>query len=73
VIGKTLICAKDGNGVFVDDALIAQHGVDECRRLLGLPYRRLHPVQTSLSGSYVMVEADSHDEAVNKYLSRANK
>lgn len=70
MIGKTLIGAKDGKGVFVDDALIAQHGVDECRRLLGLPDRRLHRVQTSLSGSFVMVEADSHEEAVKRYLAR---
>ena len=65
---KNLIGYKDGMAVYVSDTLLAQKGGREVREQLGLIRR--WPVQTDLSGNIVMVEGDSHVDAVNRYLSR---
>ena len=64
---KKLIGYKDGMGVYVSDTLLAQKGEREVRRRLGLI--RHYPVKTDLSGNVVMVEGDSHEDAVQRYLS----
>jgi len=68
---KKLIGYKDGMGVYVSDTLLAQKGEREVRRRLGLI--RHYPVKTDLSGNVVMVEGDSHEDAVQRYLSRTIK
>ena len=68
---KKLIGYKDGMAVYVSDAILAQKGEREVREKLGLI--RLYPVKTDLSGNVVMVEGDSHEDAVQRYLSRTIK
>ena len=68
---KKLIGYKDGMAVYVSDALLAQKGEHEVREQLGLIHR--YPVKTDLSGNVVMVEGDSHEDAVQRYLSRTIK
>ena len=51
--------------------LIAQRGLREVREMMGLIRR--YPVKTDLSGNVVMVEGDSHEDAVNRYLNRKIK
>ena len=68
---KKLIGYKDGMAVYVSDALLAQKGEREVREQLGLVLR--YPVKTDLSGNVVMVEGDSHEDAVQRYLSRTIK
>ena len=63
---KKLIGYKDGMGVYVSDTLLAQKGEREVRRKLGLI--RHYPVKTDLSGNVVMVEGDSHEDAVQRYF-----
>lgn len=64
---KRLGC-KDGMEVFVSDLAIAQHGERHCAEMLGLVKR--WPVKTDLSGNTVMVEGATHEEAIQRYLSR---
>ena len=68
---KKLIGSKNGMAVFVSDTLIAQKGEHEVREQLGLIRR--WPVKTDLSGNVVMVEGDSHEDAMQRYLSRTIK
>ena len=68
---KKLIGYKDGMAVYVSDMLLAQKGEREVREQLGLIPR--YPVTTDLSGNVVMVEGDSHKDAVQRYLSRTIK
>ena len=68
---KKLIGYKDGMAAYVSDALLAQKGEREVREQLGLVRR--YPVKTDLSGNVVMVEGDSHEDAVQRYLSRTIK
>ena len=68
---KKLIGYKDGVAVYVSDVLLAQKGEQEVREQLGLTRR--FPVKTDLSGNEVMVEGDSHEDAVRRYLSRTMK
>ena len=65
---KKLIGYKDGVAVYVSDVLLAQKGEQEVREQLGLTRR--FPVKTDLSGNEAMVEGDSHEDAVRRYLSR---
>lgn len=65
---QKLIGYKDGMGVYVSEELIAQKGEREVREQLGLTQR--YPVKTDLSGNIVMVEGDSHEDAVRRYLSK---
>jgi hypothetical protein len=68
---KKLIGYKDGMAVYVSDALLAQKGEHEVREQLGLIHR--YPVKTDLNGNVVMVEGDSHEDAVQRYLSRTEE
>ena len=68
---KKLIGYNDGMAVYVSDAILAQKGEREVREKLGLI--RLYPVKTDLSGNVVMVEGDSHEDAVRRYLTRTAK
>ena len=65
------ICVKDGKIVYVSEDLLAQKGKRWLREELGLIRR--YPVITDLSGNIVMVEADSHEDAVQRYLHRRSK
>lgn len=65
---KKLIGCKNGMGVYVSDTLLAQKGEREVLEQLGLIRR--YPVKADLSGNVVMVEGDSHEDAVNRYLHR---
>ncbi len=69
--GQTAVGIKDGMVVYVSDALLAQKGEREVMEQLGMVNR--FPVQTDLSGNVVMVEGDSHEDAVMRYLSRTEK
>ena len=60
-----------GLGCWASQELIAQRGLREVREMMGLIRR--YPVKTDLSGSVVMVEGDSHEDAVNRYLNRKIK
>ena len=66
--GQVLLGYKDGKEVWVSDSLLYQKGEREVREQLGMIRR--YPVKTDLSGNIVMVEGDSHEDAVNRYLNR---
>lgn len=66
--GQTAIGIKHGMVVYVSDDLLAQKGKQEVMRHLGMTKR--YPVKTDLSGNIVMVEGDSHEDAVRRYLTR---
>lgn len=68
---KKLIGYKDGMAVFVSADLLAEKGEREVREQLGLIRR--YPVKTDLGGNVVMVEGDSHEDAIQRYLSRTIK
>ena len=57
-----------GLGCWASENLIAQIGLKEVKENMGLIRR--YPVRTDLSGNIVMVEGDSHEDAVNRYLNR---
>ena len=62
---------KDSQIIYVSETLLAQKGEREVREALGLIRR--YPVKTDLSGNIVMVEGDSHEDAVQRYLNRVSK
>lgn len=66
---KKLIGFKDGMAVYVTDALLAEKGEREVREQFGLIRR--YPVITDLSGHEVMVEGDSHEDAVQRHQRRS--
>lgn len=68
---KKLIGFKDGMAVYVTDALLAEKGEREVREQFGLIRR--YPVITDLSGHEVMVEGDSHEDAVQRYSMKDQK
>lgn len=68
---KKLIGFKDGMAVYVTDALLAEKGEREAREQFGLIRR--YPVITDLSGHEVMVEGDSHEDAVQRYFMKRLK
>jgi hypothetical protein len=68
---KKLIGYKDGLAVFASDALLAEKGERVVKEALGMVRR--YPVQTDLSGNVVMVEGDSHEDTVRRYLTRTVK
>ena len=56
-----------GLAVYVDRLVIAQKGLKSILRQFGM--EKSFPVKTSPSGNnVVMVEADTHEQAVEKYL-----
>ena len=67
--GQVPIGIKNGEVVYVSETLIAQKGIKSIKDALGLTRR--YPVKTKLSGQVVMVEANSHEEAIELYLSRS--
>ena len=69
--GQTPIGIKDGMVVYVSDTALAQKGMREIKEAPGMVRR--YPVRTDLSGNVVMVEGDSHEDAVRRYLTRAVK
>lgn len=69
--GQTPIGIKDGMVVYVSDEALAQTGEHEVKEALGMVRR--YPVKTNLSGNVVMVEGDSHEDAVRRYLTRTAK
>lgn len=68
---QTPIGIKDGMVVYVSDAALAQNDEREIKEALGMVRR--YPVKTDLSGNVVMVEGDSHEDAVRRYLTRTEK
>jgi hypothetical protein len=68
---KKLIGFKDGIAVYVTDALLAEKGEREVREHFGLIRR--YPAITDLSGHIVMVEGDSHADAVQRYFMKGQK
>ncbi len=67
----TPIGIKNGLTVYVSDNLIAQVGVRKIKEAYGLI--RTYPVKVDLSGHTVMVEGDSHEDAIERYLNRVEK
>lgn len=65
---SVLIGYKNGLAVYVRESLIAEIGISKAWRLLGLPPARYFPINTDLSGGFVNIEADSHEEALQIYL-----
>ena len=69
---KVAIGVVDALVLYVSPELLAQKtAMRELREHFGLIKR--YPVKTDLSGTIVMVEADSQKEAVDKYLSNNRK
>ena len=64
--GQVPIGAKGDRLIYVSENLLAQKSIKEIRKVFGLTKR--YPVRTDLSGSVVMVEAESQEEAINIYL-----
>lgn len=58
---------KNGMAVYVSEDVIAQKGLPRVMEELGMVRR--WPVQTDLSGNAVMVDGETHEEAVQRYLS----
>ena len=69
--GSVCIGSKDGRGVFVSSAALCHLGLRECKERAGLTKR--WPVRTDLSGNVVMVEGETHEDAINRYLNRVEK
>lgn len=70
--GKVFLGVNNrGLQCWASQELIAQRGLREVREMMGLVRR--YPVKTDLSGTVVMVEGDSHEDAVNRWLNRAVK
>lgn len=69
--GSVCIGSRDGKGVYVSAALLGQIGLRECKERLGLTKR--WPVRADLSGNVVMVEGETHEDAINRYLNRIEK
>lgn len=68
--GQVFLGYLDGREVWVSSDLIAQEGINSTLRAFGM--RQMFPVVTDLNGDYVMVETESQQEAIDKYL-RGNK
>jgi len=64
--GMKPIGFKDGQVVYVSEVALAQVGERKIKEALGLIRR--YPVKTSLSGGVVMVEGNSHEDAVQRYF-----
>jgi len=58
-----------GLACYASPALIAEKGEIEVARRMGLEIRS-YPVKTDLSGTVVMVDAKSHEDAVDRWLRR---
>lgn len=71
VNGSVCIGVKNGMGVYVSAAMLGELGLQECKERLGLTKR--WPVRTDLNGNIVMVEGETHEEAINRYLNRIKK
>jgi len=69
--GHTPIGIKNGMVVYVSYSALAQTGAREIKEALGMVQR--YPVTTDLSGNVVMVEGESHEDAVRRYLTRVEK
>lgn len=69
--GSVCIGTQDGKGVFVSATTLGQLGLRECKERLGLTKR--WAVRTDLSGNTVMVEGETHQDAINRYLNRIEK
>ena len=59
---------KNGLVVCVQESLIAQVGMREILERFDMVRR--YPVVVDLSGRTVMVDGDSHEDAIQRYLSR---
>ncbi len=64
--GMTPVGIVKGHVLWVSDAALAQVTIREVKEHFGLVRR--YPVVTDLSGHTVMVEGNSHEDAVNNYL-----
>ncbi len=67
-LDQVYVGQKDGMACYVSKDVIAQMGMREVIAQLGLTKR--FPVKTDLSGSVVLVEAESQEEAIARYLGR---
>lgn len=57
-----------GLACYASRELLAQRGQQEVMEQMGLIRR--YKVRTNLSGNIVMVEGESHEDAVNRWLTR---
>lgn len=62
----TPVGVKNGMVMYVSNELFLQKGTRNINHLLGIVRR--FPVTTDLSGRFVMVEADSQEDAIRRYL-----
>ena len=69
--GSVCIGVKNGMSLHVSFATLGQLGLRECKERLGLTKR--WPVRTDLNGNVVMVEGETHEDAINRYLNRIEK
>lgn len=68
----------NGSPVYCSHNIIAQIGMEKARYELvdrawiaeSGSVRGYYPVRTDLNGNYIMVRADSHQQAIEKYLNR---
>jgi hypothetical protein len=69
--GSVCIGIKNGKHVFVSATAIVQGRLRELKDNLGLLER--WPVIIDLSGNVVMVEGETHEDAINRYTNRVKK
>ncbi len=69
--GSVCIGFKNGHSIFVSAYTLLQYGLRKSKEQLGLI--KTWPVRTDLSGGIVMVEGDTHEDAVERYLNRVEK
>lgn len=62
---QRLVGIKDNKHVYVSERAIAEQGLRNIMRALGMVH--YFPVTTSLSGHTIMVEADSQEQAIDRY------
>ena len=62
---QRLVGIKDNKHVYVSERAIAEQGMQNIMRYLGMVH--YYPVTTSLSGHTIMVEADSQEQAIDRY------
>ena len=63
---QRLVGIKDNKFVYVSERAIAEQGMRNIMRALGMVH--YFPVATDLSGRTIMVEADSQQQAIDRYM-----
>lgn len=68
---KRYLGIKDGKAVYVSEELLEQYGEHYTMQMLGMV--KFWPVITDLSGHTIMVEGETHEDAVQRYLTKGER